>query len=569
MSFATFLPLLISLGIYLVPVWLLRRQGGASARNYFASPRTIPPQAIQNSAIAYSLRMAVFGPVFVWGATGNFTPVIIGATCLGLGIYLIHAVRRPILAFLQGALEGNQSITVHAFIARQHGDDPRVRFVAASLALFVLVAAVACEGFALIGVFNLIFDNDSVARGLAFVALLLAVLYAVPAGHPGVIYVGQLKLGAIFLGLSGAAAMLLYQYISALTPLPPYGAFAIGFAAVCCLAILIYRRSRYIETGPIDPASRPAKLLSKFGKVLNPAISIFVVLIIVLAGMGFTATGFPTSGAAGAASGDTSLSLAAMAALVLLPLFYPLADLVHWQRLAAIEKNREAYRGDDAGWAKALRGIFRVYAVETPLLLVFIASLGAMSVAALSPADGALALSALAKEAASGDNPIATLAFSLLLLAIAAIALSTMASSFLAGLCTIRYDLLPARMKPQASNMAGRVFFLVIVITLIAIAETLPLHFTSSSFLALVFALLSPLLAFVPLILGPIATERGVSPGTVFVILGIGAACALGGVTGYVLTGSENWLWGAVPACLAAACAVFAIAVLSQGSRIR
>jgi len=568
MSFANFLPLLISLGIFLVPIWLLRRQGAGAAREYFTSGRYIPPQAIQNASVAYSLRMAAFAPIFVYGANGDFTPVIIGAACLGLGIYLLHTLRGPLLAFLRDALKNNQSITLPAFIALRHGNDRRVRVFAAILTLFVLVAAIACEAFALSGIFKLISGHDSLARGLAFVALLLAVLYAVPAGHPGVIYAGQLKLGAIFLGLFGAGAMLLYQYISALTPLPPYGAFAIGFAAACSLAILIYRRSRYIETGPII-ASRAANLLGKFGKALNPAISVFVVLIIVLAGMGFTATGFSTPGPAIAAQGGSSLSLMGLGSLVLLPLFYPLTDLVHWQRLAAIENNREAYQGDDASWAKALRGIFRLYALETPLLLVFIASLGAVSVAALNPADSTQALPALVQEAGSGDNPVATLALSLLLLAIAAITLSTIAASFLAGLCTLRYDLLPGRTKPESSSMAGRVFFLAIVIALIAIAELLPLHFTSGGFVALVFALLSPLLAFVPLILGPIAAGRTVSPAAVLVILGIGAACPLAGLFGYMLTAGEHWLWGTVPVCLAAACSVFALALRLQGSRMR
>ncbi|HYN00490.1 MAG TPA: hypothetical protein VET25_12145, partial [Aestuariivirgaceae bacterium] len=414
MSLAVFLPLLFSLALCLVPVWLLRYRRGAGARDYFVSPRYTPPQAVRNSSIAYSLRLAVFGPVFVFGATGDFWPIIIGATSFGLGLYLVYASRRRIFAFLESALDGNQSITVHAFIARQHGDDPRLRLFAASLTLFVLVAAVACEAFALSGFFKLMFGNDTLARALAFGTLLLAVVYAVPAGQRGVIYSGQLQLGAIFFGLFGAAALLLYLHVSALMPLPPYGAFAIGFAAVYCLAILIYRRSRYIETGPVAAASLSAKLLSKFGKVLNPVISIFVVLVIVLAGMELSATSSSTPIDAGTTlSNGSSIPLSGLAALVLLPLFYPLADIVHWQGLAAIAKNREAYPSDTTHWQKALREIFQIYAVEIPLLWLFIASLGVMTVAALALANGTEVMQALVQEVASGENPIAAAAFSL------------------------------------------------------------------------------------------------------------------------------------------------------------
>ncbi len=372
MSFALFLPLLFSLAVFLLPVWLLRSGRGAGARDYFVSPRYTPPQAVRNSCIAYSLRLALFGPVFVFGAIGNFWPVIIGATCFGLGLYLVYASRRPIFTFLESALNTGQSITVHAFIARQHGDDPRVRLFAASLTLFVLIAAVACEVFALLGFFKLVLGSDTLARALAFGTLLLAVVYAVPAGHLGVIYSGQLQLGAIFFGLFAAAALLLYLHVSALLPLPAYGAFAIGFAAVFCVAILIYRRSRYIETGPVDPVSLSAKLLSKFGKVLNPVISIFVVLVIVLAGMEFSATSSPIPPDAGATlSSGSGMPLTSLAALVLLPLFYPLADIVHWQRLAAMEKNRQAYPGDTAGWQKALREFFRTLCCRDSVAVAF------------------------------------------------------------------------------------------------------------------------------------------------------------------------------------------------------
>lgn len=563
MSFAVFLPLLVSLGVCLLPVWLLGRPDPSRLENEFVAPGYTPPEAIRNSSIAYSLRMVAFWPAFILGAVGNFWVVALGAFSFGLGVYLLYALRQRIFPFLQDALDRDRSITVHAFIARQYGDDARVRLLAAGLTLFALVAAIACEAFALYAVFEVLFDNDTVARALAFTALLLAMLYALPAGHAGVMYCGQLQLGAIFLGLFGAAALLLYQHVSALTPLPTYGIFVIALTAVGCLAMLIYRRSRYIETGSINPNSGAARLLSKFGKILNPVISVFLVLVLVLAGMEFWANGpaAPSNGLA------LKIPLLGWAALALLPLFYPLANVVHWQRMAAMEKNRAAYQGDTARWLKSLRDIFRVYAAEIVLLWLFAASLGTIAAAALAPAAGTQITSAFIQAAASGDNPVVTAAFSLFLMALAAIALSTMAASFSAGLCTLRYDLLPTSAE-SSSNKAGRLLFLAALIALIAAAELVPASFTVVKLLALAFALGTPLLSFAPLILGPILTGQSATAGLALLVLAAGAGCAAGGLAGFIITGDEAWLWGAAPVCVVVSFALYA-ARLSHGSRMR
>src|SRR5208337_3640654 len=51
-------------------------------------------------------RIAAFGPLFVWGASGDLWPALIAAGCCGLGVYLIYALRRPLLASLDDALSG-------------------------------------------------------------------------------------------------------------------------------------------------------------------------------------------------------------------------------------------------------------------------------------------------------------------------------------------------------------------------------------------------------------------------------------------------------------------------------
>ena len=110
-----FLPVVISLGICLVPICLLPRPKFQRAREYFIGSQPTPPDVIRNCYVAYPLRIATFGAFFAWGASGNLWPAIISAACFGLGVYLIYALRRPLLAFLDSALDGSASMIVPAF----------------------------------------------------------------------------------------------------------------------------------------------------------------------------------------------------------------------------------------------------------------------------------------------------------------------------------------------------------------------------------------------------------------------------------------------------------------------
>src|SRR6266481_1462456 len=144
MPLVLFLPL-VSLAIYLIPIYLLRRKAYARAQNYFVSSELTPPGVIRNSSVAYALKMTTFGPFFVWGASGDFWPAIINSAFFGLGVCLIYILRRPMLEFMESAVGGDRSITVHDFIARQHGNDPRVRLFASCLTVFAIFALVIGE----------------------------------------------------------------------------------------------------------------------------------------------------------------------------------------------------------------------------------------------------------------------------------------------------------------------------------------------------------------------------------------------------------------------------------------
>ena len=184
-----FLPLIIALGICLLPIWLLPRRNFQRPRDYFIASQPTPPDVMRNSAVGYPLRIAAFGPLFVWGASGDLWPAIISAACFGLGVYLIYALRHPLLAFLDSALDGNASMTVPAFIAKWHGNDGRVRLLTASLTLVALTGLITAEAFATATLVGPVLTES--ARSVYLVAggmLVLAVLYTVFAGNSGVMH---------------------------------------------------------------------------------------------------------------------------------------------------------------------------------------------------------------------------------------------------------------------------------------------------------------------------------------------------------------------------------------------
>ena len=205
----------------------------------------------------------------------------------------MFALRRPILEFIGAALSGDRSITMHAFIAQQHGNDRRVRLLTSSLTLSALIGLVVCETLALVSVFKLLIsDNPGLVYWLAYPVLMLMALCTIVAGNSGVMRSAQLQLGMIYLGLFGSTILLLYMHISSLEPVPPYGTLGISFVALCCAVMLGYRRSRYVDNTPVsgpgsgfsfDSERLGAKLLIKFQKVLNPSISVFAVVVIVIA----------------------------------------------------------------------------------------------------------------------------------------------------------------------------------------------------------------------------------------------------------------------------------------------
>ncbi len=300
-----FLPLIIALGICLLPIWLLPRRNFQRPRDYFIASQPTPPDVMRNSAVAYPLRIAAFGPLFVWGASGDLWPALIGAACCGLGVYLIYALRRPLLASLDDALSGDASATVPALIAKWYGNDDRVRLLTASLTVVALTGLITAEAFAAATLVQpILMESAGSVYLLAGGMLVLTLLYTIFAGNSGVMHTVQLQVGMIYLALFGSTALLLYFLVSDGNTMPPHGSFAVLFSgAACCLhsalsALQIRRQHPDQENGwahqrcrrwraPLIAFSPAARL----EKALDTFVSVFVILVIVLIVMEFSAFG--------------------------------------------------------------------------------------------------------------------------------------------------------------------------------------------------------------------------------------------------------------------------------------
>jgi hypothetical protein len=580
-----FLAPVIALGLFLIPIGLLRRKAYARRQDYFVSSNPTRLNVIQNSSISYALKVAIFFPLFAWGASGDFWPAAVASVSFGLGLWLTYALRRPLFGFLGTALSQDRSITIIGFITQQHGDDRRLRLLAAALTLLALAGLAVAETLGVAMILRPIL-SDSIGSFYAtmFGLLAIVVLYTALAGNSGVLHATQLQLGILYLGLFGTTVLLLYLLVSELRPVPPHGMLAVAFMAGLCVIMPIYRRVRYIETGPVrDTAADDddayvrsprwgVRRLVTLEKILNLCIAVVSGFAAAFAIMELYFAGLPTllhDSAAALQSGPSVPGLA-LVALSLQPLLGQIVDVTNWQRMAVFEKDRDPNDPELAKRQTAFGRMWAAYAIETPLMWLFLCAFGAVAVVSTATPDNAYVMRDFVRQLTSQENFVAEIALSLLLVAVLAMMLSTMSPLLSACLGVVRYDVIPAMWPepapgeapaaheasaPRRTIRAGGGLFLAIVATAFVAGEFFRAEIGGTGFLAPLFAFSCIQLAFVPLVLGPLigrANGAGgtVSPGWAMAILGVGAAVGLGAVTVYLVTGIEAWLWAAVPACL-------------------
>src|SRR5436190_12797274 len=376
-----FLPLIIALGICFLPIWLLPWRNFQRGRDYFIASQPTPPDVMRNSGVAYPLRIATLGPFFAWGANGDLWPAIIGAACCGLGIYLIYALRRPLLASLDNALSDTTSPTVPSLIAKWHGNDGRVRLLTACLTVVALTGLITAEEFAAATLVQPVMtESAGSVYLLAGGMLVLTMLYTIFAGNSGVLHSVQLQVGMIYLALFGSTALLLYFLVSEVSTVPPQGSFAVLFIGAASVLILLHRRFKYVDNTPIRRTNERtsdalSRLLRRLEKALDTFVSVFVILAIVLVVMQFSSVGVSVIArdTIAALQARTEISGTALLTIVVVPLLYPIADVATWQRLAAVAKDTAPE--SDLRSATVAR-IFNSLAAEVMLLLLLMCMLG-------------------------------------------------------------------------------------------------------------------------------------------------------------------------------------------------
>jgi hypothetical protein len=319
------------------------------------------------------------------------------------------------------------------------------------------------------------------------------------------------------------------------------------------------------------------RLLSRFGKILNVLIVIFIALAIGVSAVELYVAGIPILAYDGVTLlASTHVSGMAPIVLILRPLFHPIVDVVNWQRLAAFEKERGwRYFWEDQ-WTSDFRRFCATYAVEVPLVVLLICLFGAIAGLNLTTTEHANIVQALIVQLIAQDNFVATTVVALFLFSLFAIAVSTMSSLLAAYLCTIRYDIVPmfwpkptfAWMRAMRRTMIvpGAGVGLVVFAMFYLADARYEITLSSSSFLALVLGFSCLQISFAPLVLGPLigrSDRRGtVNPAWAVAIMGVGAVIGSGTVAAYLATGYDPWLWAAAPSCLGSTTLLFLAACL-------
>ena len=152
---------------------------------------------------------------------------MIFAAMFGAGLYLIHRLRLPMLAFMSQALERDRSVTVLGF-ARQHGNDAPVRLIAATLSVCAFAGLIASAAIGAASLVKPILPGGpNTTFPIACGLLGLMLLYTIPAGISGAMRSAQALLGILYVGLIGSTLIVLYMLISSAGQMPPQGTFAV------------------------------------------------------------------------------------------------------------------------------------------------------------------------------------------------------------------------------------------------------------------------------------------------------------------------------------------------------
>jgi hypothetical protein len=529
-----------------------------------------------------------------WGISGELWPVILYVVSVGLGLSLFFALRRPILQFLEGAFVHDCSITVHEFIARRHGHDPRVRAFAAALTVFALYGLIVCVMIGLATVLRTVFSGSGGIADVFIAVIFLGVASCtLVSGRLGILYATQIQLGLVYFGLFAATVFLFYLQGSAVGAMPLKGIVALALVAIVCAVVHFRRRARYLDTsirpsaasaaGPRERESTSVRLFVRLQKILNSLVGILamtlIVLAIIVAALELFLGGVPAIARKGleALQAGTSVSTMTLISLIVLPLLHPIVDVVNWQRVAAFARLRDGGQFKDGEWAAAFKSFGVAYALEVPLMALFIVLFGVIAGLTLAGASESDATQAFVASLLAQDNSVATAVATLLMLGFFALAAATMGSLFSAALNVVSADIMPtlrsqstslivaAQERPtHASLIAGLVIGLLVLATFLFADMRSEHTFGVAGLLGALLAFSSVQIALAPLVLAPLLAGSArfgtLTPAWALAVLSLGAAISIGTTIAGLLFGRAAALPWAVPACFAATTLLFVIA---------
>ena len=111
--------------------------------------------------------------------------------------------------------------------------------------------------------------------------------------------------------------------------------------------------------------------------------------------------------------------------------------------MAVFAKDRGPSRAERAEWSSGFRRAWTIYAVEVPLVSLYLCMLGAIASLSTARPDEGDAPKTFIEQLVLQNNLVASTIVSLLLVALAMMALSTMTALFSASLYTLCYDISP------------------------------------------------------------------------------------------------------------------------------
>jgi hypothetical protein len=592
------------LGAFIAPTVLAYRQRRTDATRTSptqTSATHVAPRVIQNSSIVYRLGLVSLAPLAAWGICGELWPVVLYLIAVGSGLFLLYALRRPMLQFLGGAHLHDRSMTVHAFIARHHGGDSRVRALAAALTVFAIYGLMVCVMIGLAILLRSIFSDSGAAAEVFVAVIFLAVaICSVFAGPLGILYATQIQLGLIYFGLFAAIVFLLYLQGSSVGAMPLKAIVALLLIAAVCAVVHFRRRARYLDTsvrpsvaGADAPRGRESiavRLFVRLQKILNTFVGILAMTLMVLATVVAALEVFlggvpdiPHEGLEALATG-TSVSAMTLISLIVLPLLHPVVDIVSWQRLAAFARLRGQDHFEDGEWTAAFKTFSVTYAVEVPLMALFVVLFGVIAGLTLAGTSVSDAANVFITSLLVQENSVATIIASLLTLAVLALAAATIGSLFAAGLYVIGRDIIPAlrsRSAPDAAgnadeepvrapSIAGLVLGCLVLVTF-AFADSGGAHSADlGGVLGAMLGFGSAQIALAPLVLVPLLAGRThfstvTAPWALAVLLAGGAIAVSMTIAGLMFGAVAALSW-AVPVSLLSTTLIFAIGALANRS---